>query len=120
MLLDYAAGETVSAIAGSLNTNRQKADRCVRKALEVGALAALDDLPRTGHLRLLARCGLEPVLEAAAPPTNHNCGSVSLAYPHGHRRHKNRHSSIRKCHRAAARGESRDTLESNSRSVWQP
>ncbi len=49
MLLGYAGGETVSAIARSLGTNRQKVDRCVRKALEVGALAALDDLPRAGR-----------------------------------------------------------------------
>ena len=49
MLLGYAAGETVSAVARSLGTNRQKVDRCVRKALEVGALAALDDLPRAGR-----------------------------------------------------------------------
>ena len=49
MLLGYAAGETVSAIARSLDTNRPKVDRCVRKALEVGALAALEDLPRQGR-----------------------------------------------------------------------
>ena len=49
MLLGYAGGESVSAIARSLNTNRPKVDRCVRKALEVGALAALEDLPRRGR-----------------------------------------------------------------------
>ena len=49
MLLDYADGETVLAIARSLNTNRQKVYRCVHKALDVGALAALDDLPRRGR-----------------------------------------------------------------------
>ena len=49
MLLGYAAGETVSAIARSLNTNRPKVDRCVRRALEAGALAALEDLPRQGR-----------------------------------------------------------------------
>ncbi len=49
MLLAYAGGETISAIARSLRTNRQKVDRCVRKALEVGALAALEDLPRKGR-----------------------------------------------------------------------
>ena len=49
MLVDYASGDAVSAIARSLNTNRQKVDRCVRKALDIGALAALDDLPRKGR-----------------------------------------------------------------------
>ena len=49
MLLAYAAGETVSAIARSLNTTRPKVDRCVRRALEAGALTALDDLPRPGR-----------------------------------------------------------------------
>ena len=49
MLLGYLAGESVSAIARSLDTNRPKVDRCVRKALELGALAALEDLPRRGR-----------------------------------------------------------------------
>ena len=49
MLLGYAAGETVSAIARRLDTNRPKVDRCVRRALEAGAPAALDDLPRRGR-----------------------------------------------------------------------
>ena len=49
MLLDYADGETILAIGRSLNTNRQKVYRCVHKALDVGALAALDDLPRRGR-----------------------------------------------------------------------
>ena len=54
MLLDYAAGETISAIARSLNTNRPKVDRCVRRALEAGALAALEDLPRQGRPTAIA------------------------------------------------------------------
>ena len=36
-------------LRGSLNTNRPKVYRCVRKALDVGALPALDDLPRRGR-----------------------------------------------------------------------
>ncbi len=49
LLLGYVAGEPISAIARSLNTNRPKVYRCVRKALDVGALPALDDLPRRGR-----------------------------------------------------------------------
>ena len=49
LLLGYVAGEPISAIARSLNTNRPKVYRCVRKALDVGTLPALDDLPRRGR-----------------------------------------------------------------------
>jgi len=48
MLLAYAEGATISAIARQLDTNRPKVERCIEKALELGALAALDDLPRSG------------------------------------------------------------------------
>ena len=47
-LLEYAKGGTVSAIARQLSTNRPKVERCIDKALQVGALTALDDLPRSG------------------------------------------------------------------------
>jgi len=49
ILLAYAANEPVSAIARRLGTNRPKVERCVNKALEVGALTALTDLPREGR-----------------------------------------------------------------------
>ena len=48
ILLAYAAGTSISAIARQLGTNRPKIERCIEKALELGALAALDDLPRSG------------------------------------------------------------------------
>ena len=48
MLLAYAEGATISAIARQLDTNRPKVERCLEKALELGPLAALDDLPRSG------------------------------------------------------------------------
>jgi len=48
MILEYAKGATVSAIARMLSTNRPKVERCVDKALQLGALTALDDLPRSG------------------------------------------------------------------------
>ena len=47
-LLEYAKGGTVSAIARQLSTNRPKVERCIDKALQIGALTALDDLPRSG------------------------------------------------------------------------
>lgn len=49
ILLAYAAGETVSAVARSLRTNRPRVERCLNKALEMGAMAALKDLPGRGH-----------------------------------------------------------------------
>lgn len=48
ILLAYHAGETVSAIARNLGTNRPKVQRCIDKALELGVDAALNDLPRPG------------------------------------------------------------------------
>ena len=49
ILLNYAAGKSVSAIARELRTNRPKVERCVDKGLQLGALAALGDLPRKGR-----------------------------------------------------------------------
>ena len=48
MLLEYSQGSTVSAIARQLSTNRPKVERCIDKALQLGPLTALDDLPRPG------------------------------------------------------------------------
>jgi transposase len=48
MLLAYTSGETVSAIARRLGTNRPKVERAIDKALQFGALASLADLPRPG------------------------------------------------------------------------
>ena len=49
ILLVYAGGRTVSAIAPDLGTNRPKVERCVDKGLQLGPLAALGDLPRPGR-----------------------------------------------------------------------
>jgi len=49
MMLAYAAGESVSAVARALGTNRPRVERCLSKALEMGAMAALKDLPGRGH-----------------------------------------------------------------------
>ena len=49
ILLDYAAGKTVSEMARAIGTNRPKVERCIDKGLQLGALAALGDLPRKGR-----------------------------------------------------------------------
>lgn len=49
ILLRYAQGETVSAIAAGLHTNRPKVERCLGKALQLGVRAALSDLPGRGR-----------------------------------------------------------------------
>jgi transposase len=48
ILLAYASGESISAMARRLGTNRPKIERCVNKALQIGPLAALEDLPGRG------------------------------------------------------------------------
>ena len=49
ILLRYRAGDTVSEIARSLGTNRPLVERCVSKALGLGATQALADLPGRGR-----------------------------------------------------------------------
>lgn len=48
ILLAYARGDSISGIAHQLGTNRPKIERCVDKALQLGPLAALEDLPGRG------------------------------------------------------------------------
>lgn len=49
VMLAYASGSTVSEIARQLHTNRMRVNETVNRALQVGARAALDDLPRSGR-----------------------------------------------------------------------
>lgn len=49
IVLAYAAGDTVSSIARQMQTNRPKVERCIDKALKLGALTSLNDLPRRGR-----------------------------------------------------------------------
>lgn len=48
ILLLYSIGNSVSAIARELTTNRPKVERCIDKAIQFGVPTALDDLPRAG------------------------------------------------------------------------
>ncbi len=48
MMLMYNEGTTITEIARIFNTNRPKVERLIKKALELGVIAALDDLPRPG------------------------------------------------------------------------
>jgi len=49
IVLAYARGDTVSAIARNLGTNRPKVERCIDKALQMGAVAALSDMAGRGR-----------------------------------------------------------------------
>lgn len=48
ILLMFDDGMSINGIAKKLLTNRPKIDRCIDKALQLGPLTALDDLPRSG------------------------------------------------------------------------
>ena len=48
MLLFYAEGKSINAIARELRTYREKVARCIQKALDMGVYAALKDLPGRG------------------------------------------------------------------------
>ena len=49
MILAYSRGDSISGIARRHSTGRAKIQRCIKKALQFGALTALDDLPRSGR-----------------------------------------------------------------------
>ena len=49
MMLLYADGKTVSAIALALNTNRLRVGLLLHKALQIGPIAALADMPGRGR-----------------------------------------------------------------------
>jgi len=53
MVLAYARRTPVSAIARELSTSRPRVERCIDKALQLGVLTALDDLPRPGKPTLI-------------------------------------------------------------------
>ena len=53
MILMYSCNETISSIARQLSTNRPKIERCIDKALQLGPLTALNDLPRSGKPRTI-------------------------------------------------------------------
>ncbi len=48
IIISYYDGNTISSIARQINTNRPKVERVVNKALKLGAITALNDLPRSG------------------------------------------------------------------------
>jgi len=49
ILLRFHAGDTVSGIARAFATNRPRIERCVSKALDLGVIQALADLPGRGR-----------------------------------------------------------------------
>ena len=49
VLLVYHAGERVTALAEAFQTNRPKIERILNRALEMGALASLEDRPGRGR-----------------------------------------------------------------------
>ena len=53
MILKYSYKGSISSIACQLSTNRPKIERCIDKALQLGPVAALDDLPRSGKPRTI-------------------------------------------------------------------
>lgn len=48
ILLEYVSGQSISAIARTLKTNRPKIERCINKALQIGVEASLVDLAGRG------------------------------------------------------------------------
>jgi len=53
ILLGYANGASIYSLARQLGTNRPKVERCINKALQLGTMTALKDLPRPGKPRTI-------------------------------------------------------------------
>jgi transposase len=65
MILLYAAGERITDISRSLDGNRPLIERTIDKALRFGAIAALDDLPRSGRPNIITDEAVAWVLNLA-------------------------------------------------------
>lgn len=53
LILGYSEGQSIAELTRRYQTNRPLVERCIDKALELGAIAALDDLPRSGRPALI-------------------------------------------------------------------
>ena len=53
MILEYHNGATISAIARNHKTNRPKIELQINKALQMGALPSLNDMPRAGRTGII-------------------------------------------------------------------
>lgn len=53
IILAYYDGETISAIARNHKTNRPKVELQINKALQMGAIPSLDDMPRAGRAAMI-------------------------------------------------------------------
>lgn len=81
ILLGFAEGKTVSAIAREHKTKRPIVNRCVTKALAQGVEAALSDLPRPGRPRRISDDALAWVVGlACSKPTEHGYASELWTY----------------------------------------
>ena len=67
ILLAFADGKSVSEIARDLRVNRPKVERCIDKALEVGPLASLKDLPGRGRPNTIGARDHAWIQSGAAP-----------------------------------------------------
>jgi transposase len=76
IVLQLATGRSVREAATRLSLHPQRVRRCARRAAAVGAIRALDDLPRSGRPRQITQAArLWLVGQACAQPKN-------LGYPH--------------------------------------
>jgi transposase len=76
IVLQLATGRSVREAATRLALSRQRVRRCARRAAAVGAIRALDDLPRSGRPRQITPAArLWLVGQACAQPK-------ALGYPH--------------------------------------
>ena len=81
IILDYHYGMRVAAITRKYNTNRPLVERAIDKAIAYGALAALDDLPRSGRPPEITDDAKAWVVSIACePPTKFGYAAESWTY----------------------------------------
>lgn len=81
IIIDYSKGIPIAEIVRKYGTNRPLIERTVDKALEFGAITALDDLPRTGRPAEISDEAKAWVISVACdPPTKFGYAAETWTY----------------------------------------
>lgn len=93
MILDFYHGESISGIARKHGTNRPRVERQINKALQMGAIPSLSDLPRSGKANRITKDAKTWIVSlACAKPTEfgyaHETWTMRLLAEHA-RKHCN-------------------------------
>lgn len=81
IILGYSDGQSIAELGRRFGTNRPLVERCIDKALAIGPVAALDDLPRPGRPALIDDDAKSWVLSlACSSPQEHGYAAETWTY----------------------------------------